>query len=113
MPAFAVVKHLDLIEYIVACLIPAAIYLALDPLEFEQLEETLGNCIVMAVTSALMLLTRLLVCRKLCQCELLNWLLWSEWIITSCFGLWRHTAINNTSITRTLTVRGLIDPPMT
>ncbi len=52
MPAFAVVKHLDLIEYIVACLIPAAIYLALDPLEFEQLEETLGNCIVMAVTSA-------------------------------------------------------------
>jgi len=60
-----------------------------------------------------MLLIRLLALRKLCQSELLNWLPWSEWIITSCLGLRRHTAISNASMARSLHIRGFIDQPIT
>ncbi|MCY1306576.1 hypothetical protein D9M70_564420 [compost metagenome] len=60
-----------------------------------------------------MLLIRLLALRKLCQSKLLNWLPWSEWIITSCLGLRRHTAISNASMAKSLHIRGFIDQPIT
>jgi len=60
-----------------------------------------------------MLLIRLLAFRKRYQSELLNWLPWSEWIITSCLGLRRQTAISNASMARSLHIRGFIDQPIT
>lgn len=51
MPAFWVVKHLDVMENILPGLLPICIGLALDPLALEQLKEALRYRIIVAVTA--------------------------------------------------------------
>lgn len=75
MPAFWVVKHLDVMENILPGRLPISIGLAPDPLALEQLKEAIGYRIVVTVTAPTLILGfRLCVRRKACQPWLLNWL---------------------------------------
>jgi hypothetical protein len=47
-----VVKHLEVIEDIGPCVLPGWIDLTPNAFALEQLEEALGHCVFMAVTSA-------------------------------------------------------------
>ena len=47
-----VVKHLDIIKHIAAGFVSCRVNPALDPLPFEQLEETLGDSIVVTVATS-------------------------------------------------------------
>jgi len=51
MTSFNVVKHFDVIKHIRSGLIPCCVHTAFDSFSLQQLEETLGNCVVMAVPS--------------------------------------------------------------
>ena len=52
MPAFWVIEHLDVIEYIRAGILPGAVDLSPDPLPFQQLEKAFRYRIVMAVATS-------------------------------------------------------------
>ena len=52
MPAFGVVKHLDVVEHVATRRIPGQVDLSPDPLSLEQLEEALGHGVVVAVAAA-------------------------------------------------------------
>ena len=47
-----VVKHLDIIKYVAAGFVSCRVNPALDPLPFEQLEEALGDSIVVTVATS-------------------------------------------------------------
>lgn len=51
MAALRVVEHLDVIEDIPARCFPVAIGLSPDALPLEQLEETLGHCVIVTVSA--------------------------------------------------------------
>lgn len=51
MASLRVVKHLDVIEHIAACVVSGQIDPAFDPLAFQELEEAFGHCIIVAVTT--------------------------------------------------------------
>jgi len=50
MPAFWIVKHLDVIEDIQPGFLPAAVDFSFDSLTFEQLKKTFCDSVVMAVS---------------------------------------------------------------
>ena len=52
VPALRIVKHLDVIEYILSCLFPSTVGLASGSLPFQQLEEAFGRCVIVAVSSS-------------------------------------------------------------
>ena len=52
MPAFGVVKHLDVIEHVAPRLGAGTVNLRADPLTFEQLEEAFSHGIVVTVSSS-------------------------------------------------------------
>ena len=52
MPAFRVVKHLDVIEHIGPGILPCTVDLSLDSLPFQQLKEALSHGIVVTVAAS-------------------------------------------------------------
>lgn len=51
VPALRIVEHLDIVQDILLCFFTGAVCFASNPLPFEQLEETLGDCVIMAVSA--------------------------------------------------------------
>lgn len=47
-----IVEHLDVIEHILSCVFACPVGPAPDPFAFEQIEEALGDCVVMTVAAA-------------------------------------------------------------
>lgn len=52
MSPFWVVKHLDVLDDVGACLVVIAVDPPLDPLPLQKLEEALHRCTVMAIASS-------------------------------------------------------------
>ena len=48
---FRIVEHFDVVEHISPCLVTGSISASSDPFAFEQVEEALSDCIVMAITT--------------------------------------------------------------
>ena len=51
MSAFWVVKHLDVVEHISACVLSGAIDFSPDPFPLQQLEKAFRYCVVMAIAA--------------------------------------------------------------
>jgi hypothetical protein len=49
VPALWIVKHLDVIEDILLCFIPGAVFLSPDSLSFQELKEAFGYSVVMKI----------------------------------------------------------------
>jgi len=52
MSPLAVVKHLDVVDYIATCIITSRVDVPLDPFTLEQLEETLSNGVIVTVSTS-------------------------------------------------------------
>ena len=52
MFAFWVIKHLDIIEYILPGFVPGFVKPAANPLSLEKIEETFGDSVVVAVAAS-------------------------------------------------------------
>jgi len=76
--AFWVVKHLDVVEHISANILPGAIDFRLIRSRFSSWKKLSATALSWQLPRRLMLPSKLLAFRKLCQSPLLNWLPWSE-----------------------------------
>ncbi len=74
VPALRIVKHLDVIEDILPCLVPCAVSLASDPFPFQELEEALGDGVIMAVSSSAHALLQIVLVQEVAPVVAADWL---------------------------------------
>lgn len=89
------------------------INLSLDSLSQEELEEAIGNCVVMTVTTSAHAAHQVIRFQRTMPILLLNWLPLLECTITVPCGLRRQTADNEAFSTNSVVMLGFIDQPTT
>lgn len=74
MLAGRIVEHLDVFEHIPACLVARAVDLAADTLALEQVEDALGDSVVMTVAATAHRALQIVVFQERSPSMLVNWL---------------------------------------
>lgn len=78
MLALRVAEHLDVVEHVLPCLLASSVGPTPDPLALEQVEEALGNRIVVVDPAAAHRVLQMWARRNAAQSMLVNWLPLSE-----------------------------------